>query len=68
MQEIAKWRLAAEAAIIVNLARRLLARLRWRDPLAGRVELSKGDFVVAAFAGAGRTLLPRLLPGKRGVR
>jgi len=40
-----------EAATIVDLARRLSRRLRGGDPLAQRVALSKGDFVVALAAG-----------------
>jgi squalene synthase HpnC len=38
-----------ECAVIVELATRLLHRLRRRDPLAGRVKLQKSDFL-AAFA------------------
>ncbi len=45
-------RLAAESAVIINLARRLSARLRRGDPLATRVALSKGDFALAGVAGA----------------
>ena len=49
-------RLAAESRVIVTLARRLAARLRREDPLAGRVKLSKPDFALAALRG-----LPTLL-------
>lgn len=45
-------RLAAESAVIINLARRLSARLRRGDPLATRVALSKGDFALSGIAGA----------------
>jgi hydroxysqualene synthase len=41
--------LRCECAVIVELAARLLARLRRGDPLAGRVGLGKADFL-AAFA------------------
>jgi squalene synthase HpnC len=44
-------RLAMESAVIVQLARRLTARLRSGDPLAGRVALSRGDFVVCGLKG-----------------
>ncbi|MEM9011287.1 MAG: squalene synthase HpnC [Pseudomonadota bacterium] len=54
-------RLAAESAVIVRLAARLLALLRAGDPLARRVALRKTDFA-AAFLLAG---LPRLLGGAR---
>ena len=37
-----RW-LRTECAVIVNLARRLAARLRREDPLAGRVKLRRGD-------------------------
>lgn len=49
-------RLAAESAAIVALARRLAARLRAGDPLAGRVALSRLDFGVGMASGL-RTLL-----------
>lgn len=44
-------RLAAESAVIVNLARRLSARLREGDPLATRVALSRTDFLRAGVGG-----------------
>jgi farnesyl-diphosphate farnesyltransferase len=47
-----------ESAVIVELATRLLRRLRRGDPLAGRVRLQKTDFI-AAFVGG-------LLRGFRG--
>lgn len=44
--------LAMESAVIVKLAARLIALLRGRDPVAGRVALSKFDFARAGIAGA----------------
>ncbi len=44
-------RLNAEMRVITALAARLSGRLRREDPLAGRVKLSKPDFVLSAFAG-----------------
>lgn len=44
-------RLHAEMAMITALAARLARRLRREDPLAGRVELSRLDFAMAALAG-----------------
>ncbi len=43
-----------ECATIVELARRLSARLRRGDPLARRVALSKGDFAAALAVGVVR--------------
>lgn len=43
-------RLRLETAVIVGLAERLAARLRRRDPIAGRVKLSKLDALGALFA------------------
>jgi farnesyl-diphosphate farnesyltransferase len=40
-----------ECAVIVELARRLLRRLRHGDPLANRVRLQKSDFVTAFVFG-----------------
>jgi hydroxysqualene synthase len=40
-----------ESATIVGLAARLARRLRQRDPLAGRVKLSGGDFAAALLTG-----------------
>ena len=45
-------RLAMESAVIVRLARQLASRLRAGDPLATRVSLSKGDFLMATIGGA----------------
>lgn len=47
-------RLAAEAAVILTLARRLSLRLRAGDPLAGRVALHRIDWGRAAAIGVGR--------------
>lgn len=44
-------RLHAEMVVITRLATRLAARLRVEDPLAGRVALSKPDFLRAMLAG-----------------
>lgn len=46
---VASRRLAMEAAVTIALARRLLARLRARDPVAGCVALGRADFA-RAFA------------------
>ncbi|MXP65475.1 hypothetical protein E0493_19185 [Roseomonas sp. M0104] len=43
-------RMALEAAVTLELARRLLARLRGADPLARRVALTRGDFARALLA------------------
>ena len=43
-------RLALESATTIGCARRLLARLRAADPMAGRVALSKADTVAALLA------------------
>lgn len=43
-------RLALESAVTLHLARRLLARLRAADPLAGRVALSRADMAAALLA------------------
>ncbi|MEO3431224.1 squalene synthase HpnC [Pelagibius sp. CAU 1746] len=44
-------RLAMESAVIVQLARRLTVLLRRGDPLAGRVALSRADFIVCGLKG-----------------
>jgi farnesyl-diphosphate farnesyltransferase len=43
-----------EAAVIVNLAERLLCRLRRGDPVAARVALTKTDFLAAFATGISR--------------
>ena len=52
-------RLAGECAAILEIARRLSARLRRSDPLAGRVRPSMLDRLSALAAGVGRALLGR---------
>jgi squalene synthase HpnC len=52
-------RLAAESAVILEIARRLARELRWRDPLAERVELSRVRFVLCGLSGIGRLVMPR---------
>jgi hydroxysqualene synthase len=46
--------LRRETGAIVTLAERLARRLRRGDPLASRVKLSRGDFVMALLQGAWR--------------
>ena len=53
-------RLAMESAVIVQLARRLTKRLRAGDPLAGRVALSRGDFIACGIKGICGVQLGRL--------
>lgn len=53
-------RLAMESAVIVQLARRLTKRLRAGDPLAGRVALSRGDFIACGIKGIWGVQLGRL--------
>ncbi|MBK5911683.1 squalene synthase HpnC [Rhodothalassium salexigens] len=48
-------RLAWESAVILQIADDLVARLRRRDPLASRVELSKPESLWAAVRGIART-------------
>jgi farnesyl-diphosphate farnesyltransferase len=42
-RSVKDWRLRIETGTILKLSRRLAARLRLRDPVAGRVKLSRGD-------------------------
>ncbi|MFQ5533630.1 MAG: squalene synthase HpnC [Sphingomonadales bacterium] len=49
-------RLAMESAVIVSIAERLTAMLRGRDPIAGRVELTKTQFLGCAVRGLWRLL------------
>ncbi|HUF87253.1 MAG TPA: squalene synthase HpnC [Thermohalobaculum sp.] len=51
-------RLAAEVTVVQRLARRLAARLRREDPLAGRVRHSKSDLLAGLAAGLGRLMRP----------
>lgn len=59
-------RLAAESAVILEIARRLAKELRRRDPLAERVELSRSRFLLCGLLGIGRTLQAR--PGRSTPR
>ena len=52
-------RLAAESAVILAIARRLARELRWRDPLAERVELSRLRFLLCGLMGIGQVIGPR---------
>ena len=61
-------RLGMESAVIVRLAERLTARLRAGDPLAGRVALSRLDFVTCGLRGAGGLWLGRLRGGARSAQ
>jgi squalene synthase HpnC len=60
---VGSWRLAMESRVTIALARRLLARLRAADPVAGRVALGKPDFARAfaasPFGGASDAALVR---------
>jgi phytoene/squalene synthetase len=47
-------RLAAQASVTLALGRRLLARLRAADPVAGRVALTRLDFAQGSLAALGR--------------
>jgi phytoene/squalene synthetase len=49
-------RLATESAVILEIARRLAKELRWRDPLAERVELSRPRFLLCGLLGIGRMI------------
>jgi len=63
---VADWRLRAETATIVALARRLSGRLRRGDPVAGRVKLMGGDFAASLGIGLWRSLAapPRAVPAQ----
>jgi squalene synthase HpnD/squalene synthase HpnC len=61
-------RLAAEAAVILEIARRLAAELRRRDPLAERVELDRARFLLSGLQGVGRMVWVRHRPGSAGGR
>ncbi len=50
-------RLAMESAAIIEIAHRLAALLKAGDPLSGRIELSKPDFVWCCMRGVSRVLL-----------
>jgi squalene synthase HpnC len=53
-------RLGAETAVVFGMARHLLAALRRRDPIAGRVELGRLAFLAAGAGGLGRMVWQRL--------
>ena len=59
-------RLAMEVSVIAHLAGRLAERLRRGDPLAGRVALSKSDFVRCGATGIGAVLLRLRRPALHG--
>lgn len=61
-------RLAMESAVIVRLARRLAVRLRRGDPLAGRVALSRADFVLCGLKGVLWVQLQRALGRPQSAR
>ena len=63
---VVDWRLRAETATIVALARRLSGRLRRGDPVAGRVKLLGGDFASSLCVGLWRGLNapPRPVPAQ----
>lgn len=50
-------RLSLEASAIVDIADRLIDRLRRRDPLAQRVELTKAEFAWSCFRGVTTALV-----------
>ncbi len=66
--QIGHRRLAMDAGAIVGIAERLVRALRRRDPLAERVELSRGAFLVCCLTGVWRGLRPRVPPGADGPR
>ncbi len=49
--KLADRRLAANSAVILRLAARLSRRLRRQDPIAGRVALSRMDFLMSGITG-----------------
>jgi len=61
---VVDWRLRAETATIVALARRLSGRLRRGDPVAGRVKLQGVDFGASLCVGLWRSAMspPRAVP------
>ena len=52
-------RFAMEAAVIAAIAGKLGRELRWRDPLAERVVLTKAQFAACCARGIGQVLLGR---------
>lgn len=49
-------RLAMESAVIIRIAERLVILLRRQDPIAGRVELGKPEFVLCGLRGMASAL------------
>ncbi|HXE00560.1 MAG TPA: squalene synthase HpnC [Hyphomicrobium sp.] len=64
-RNVADLRLSVETSVIVALARKLLARLKTRDPLTDRVHLSKPYAASIAARAAAAALVGRAA-GKRG--
>jgi hydroxysqualene synthase len=60
-------RLAAESAVVLEMARHLARQLRRRDPLAERVELNRPRFLLAAASGLVHMLRTRLFAVRRGA-
>ena len=58
-------RLAAESAVILEIARRLAQELRQRDPLAERIELDRTQFALCGLRGVGRAALVRVVAQAR---
>lgn len=54
---LASRRLAMESQAIINIANRLIKKLRQEDPIAGRVALSKGECLGCCLRGAARGVL-----------
>ena len=57
VRKISRFRLRAEAAVIIAVARRLLNRLDYADPLAGPVALSRAETLVALAEGLVRAVV-----------
>ncbi|MCP5364554.1 MAG: squalene synthase HpnC [Hyphomicrobiales bacterium] len=56
-RDLHSYRLSLEASAIVDIADRLIDRLRRRDPLAQRVELTKAEFAWSCFRGVATALV-----------
>ena len=65
--DLRSWRLRIQAATTFLLARRLQTRLERSDPLAGRVALSRWDFLAATLSGLCRALLRSPAIGQGGL-
>ena len=48
---VVSFRLAMESAVIIQIANRLITKLRENDPLAGRVKLSKPEYLWCSLKG-----------------